>query len=96
MTELQRIQRQIKGLLAARNYLLNQQPTDMVALSEVTERIVALAARLTAEASNPSANPLSDADVKALTKAVDDLSEVIARNAAARQIVKAVTALIKG
>ena len=95
MHEIARLQQKLECLFEARNYLLNLQPTDMVAVSEITERIVAVTARLTAEISNPNDQQLSDANIAALTQAMDALRKSIQRSEAVSQIIKHVKALVE-
>lgn len=96
MDEIARLQQQLISLFETRNFLLNQQPTDLVAVSEITERILAVTARLTAQISNPNVPQLNDAEVKALKDAVDALRKSIQRSEAVSEILKHVTALLNG
>lgn len=93
MDEIQQIQAKIKSLIAARNYLLNQQPTDMVAVHDVSEKIVALSARVTNLIGGPPLTPLAPAVVQALGAAVSKLENSIRAAAAATAVLKAATAV---
>lgn len=93
MTEAERLQKLLSVLLDTRNFLLVQQPTDMVAVAEVTERIIAVSARLQAELANPTVHQLTPAESAALQKAVNDLEEAIQKSQAVSQILAALTAL---
>ncbi len=93
MNEVQQLQTKLKGLIDARNYLLNQQPTDMVAVHDVSEKIVALSARLTSLIGGPPLPQLSAAVVNALAAAVSKLQKSVTASAAATAILQDATAL---
>jgi hypothetical protein len=94
--EIDFIQQQIQALIAVRKFLLNQQPSDMVALAAVTEKIVDRNAALgpLINATDPLPNiPLSRQ--KALEDAVRDLARAMEHSAGASQIMSGVTVLLK-
>jgi hypothetical protein len=95
MDEEDKIQAQIKSLLLARNYLLHQQPSDMVAIAHVTEMIVDLNARQTALSNALNIPPVSPQTVTALQSTISELDRAIQNSAAASQILEAATVLAK-
>ena len=89
-----RIQEKIATLLKARNLLLNQQPTDMVAVAHITEMIVDLSAQLQALTQPQRAMVLTPAEVAALQAAIAALNQSIAQSAAVSQIMASASALL--
>jgi hypothetical protein len=74
MNEIDKIQEQIAALLRARNYLLSQNPSDMVALADVTEKIIALNRRQSALTGKINLPQLTPAQVQNLKSAVQTLA----------------------
>jgi hypothetical protein len=96
MNEIDKIQAQITALLQARNYLLNQTPSDMIALAHLTETIIALNRRQAALTGNVNdLPPLTPAQVQNLQSAVQTLDHEINQSKAASDILVAATALAK-
>ena len=93
MDQEDKIQAQIKELLVARNYLLHQQPSDMVAIAHITELIVDLNARQTALSSASNIPQLSAQAEADLQSAVNNLDQAIQQSAAVTQILSGATAL---
>jgi len=92
MDEIDKIQTQIAELIKARDYLLNQIPSDMVAVTSVTEKIIDLARRLSALAgSGTPIRQLSAAEVAALQRATQALGAAIRKSEAASRIIAAAT-----
>jgi hypothetical protein len=95
MNEIDKIQTQIAALLQARDFLLHQTPSDMVAIADITERMVALTRRqgvLTRQATPlPSLTPDQE---RALRAAVDSLEGQIRASRTASDIMAAVTTLL--
>ncbi len=80
-------------MLAARTHLLNEKPTDVVAIARLTEMIVGLNVRQTA-LSNPGNLPPSSAKkVVSLKAAVQTLDNAISESAAVPEILDAATTL---
>jgi hypothetical protein len=84
MNQIEAIQAEIGALLRARNYLLNQTPSDMVALADVTEKIISLTRRQSAIGSNPTI--LSTPQESGLQTAIQALDNDIRVCAAANTI----------
>jgi len=95
VNEIDMIQKKISGLLDARDYLLNQTPSDMVALSDVTEQLVALNRRQSALTGKIGLPPLSPKQVQDLQSATQTLDNAIKQSKAATDILVAATALAK-
>jgi len=95
VNEIDMIQKKISGLLDARDYLLNQTPSDMVALSDVTEQLVALNRRQSALTGQLGLPPLSPQQVQDLQSATQTLDNAIKQSKAATDILVAATALAK-
>lgn len=93
MDEIQEINAKIKTLIEARNYLLHQQPTDMVILHAVDEKIIALSTRASALMAGPPIPPLPPAIVAAIGAAVAKLENAIKASATATAILMAATEL---
>jgi len=93
MNEIEMLQTQLRALFRARDYLLHQQPTDISAATQVTEKIVALSARSVALVSGPPLPPLSPAADQALRTAVKRLENNIAASAAVAHILEAAHAV---
>ena len=93
MDEVEKLQAQIKSLLAARKFLLNQQPSDMVAIGQITEGIVDLTARQMALTEARRIPAVSPETVKALQSAIKALDDAMKASAAATQILTAATAV---
>ena len=93
MNKIEMLQAQLQILHKARNYLLHQQPTDVVALNQVTERIVMLSERLAALISKPSHAPLPLESVQALNDAVRLLEGSINTNSPADRILQGLAGL---
>jgi hypothetical protein len=94
MDEIGKIQAQITTFLKARDYLLNQRPSDMVAVAEVTEKIIDLNRRLTALLAPGAQIPqLTAAQQAALQQATQELDKSIQRSAAASEILDGVAKL---
>jgi cell division septum initiation protein DivIVA len=94
MDEIDKIQVQIRGLLEARDHLLNQVPSDMVAIAEITERIIDLNRRLAALAdAGATVRELTPGQVQALQQAVRALERAIQQSQAASEILMAATQL---
>jgi flagellar biosynthesis chaperone FliJ len=94
MDEIDKIQEQIRGLLKARDHLLNQVPSDMVAIAEITERIIDLNRRLSALSDSGATVPdLTPAQVQTLQQAVNALEHAIQQSAGVSQILMAATQL---
>ncbi|WP_071336117.1 hypothetical protein [Burkholderia contaminans] len=84
---------QVDALLDAYDYLLNQQPTDTVALAQVSQDIIALNARMRAIGlDSDAADPQPAIDT--LSNAVDALNGMVAHNMAATAILKGVSAIM--
>jgi hypothetical protein len=92
MDEIDQIQAQIGALLKARNCLLNQTPSDMVSVTDVTEKIVALNHRQAAITGLPAT--LTVPQEQSLQAALDVLAQAVRINASATSIVVAATALV--
>jgi flagellin-like hook-associated protein FlgL len=95
MDEQTKLQQQIQGLTAAYDALLHEQPTDMVAVTQVANEIIALSRRLAALTQVAAIAPLSDTQRKALQGAVDALQKAIDQSAGTTQILTAATAVAK-
>lgn len=95
MDEEDKIQAQIKSLLVARNYLLNQRPSDMIAIAHITETIVDLNARQSAISNTPHLPQVNPNVVADLQVAIQALDKAINASAAASQILDAATMLAK-
>jgi hypothetical protein len=94
MDEMDKIQAQIAALLRARNYLLNQTPSDMVAIADITEKIVDLNRRQSALTSTAAPIPqLTPGQEQALQQATQALDIAVQHSAAASQIISAATTL---
>jgi hypothetical protein len=94
MNEIDKIQLQIAALLQARNYLLNQSPSDMVALADVTEKIIALNRTQSALTGNPTPLPLlTTVQEQNLQSAIQTLDKGVKQSKAASDILVAATAL---
>jgi len=93
MTKVQALIAAIEALKAERDKRLHHQPTDMVAVTQITEKILDLTARLTAMMNGPSLPPLSGAQVQAIQSAVTTLGNAVAANAAVTAILVAATEL---
>jgi hypothetical protein len=94
MDPIDKLQTQITELLKARDFLLNQTPSDMVAVASITEKIIDLTRRLTAlVASTGPIRALTPGEVAALQDAVRALAIAVQRSAAASHIVEAATKL---
>lgn len=92
MDEIGRLQKMLLALFAARNHLLDLQPSDPVVIAEVNERIIAASARLLAEVADPTAHELTDEEVATLQHAVDTLNGSVQRSAAVSEIFAALLA----
>lgn len=95
MNEEAKLRLQIRAALQARNHLLFLQPTDMIAVGEVTERIVTLSARLQAVSAGPSVPSLSDAEVTELQAALNGLRSSIEASAGVSQILAALSRIVQ-
>jgi|SRR5215470_6620885 len=94
MDEIDKLQAQISALIKARDHLLNQVPSDMVAIADITERIIDLNRRLSALIdSNATVRELTSAQVQALQDAVKALDRAIQQSAGTSQIIAAATQL---
>ena len=94
MDEIDKTQAQIRGLIKARDHLLNEVPSDMVAIAEITERIIDLNRRLAALVDAGATVPeLTPGQVQALQQAVGALERAIQQSQAASQILIAATQL---
>lgn len=94
MDEIDKIQAQIGALLKARDHLLNQIPSDMVAIAEITERIIDLNRRMSALVdSGATVRALTPEQVQALQQAVRALERAIQQSEGASQILAAATQL---
>ena len=92
MNEIDKIHTQTVELIKARDHLLNQNPSDMVAVASVTEKIIDLNRRFSALAeSGTPIRQLSAAQVVALQRATKVLERAIGRSEAASQIIVAAT-----
>jgi len=94
MNQTQAIHQQIMALLKARNYLLNQTPSDMIAITDVNEKIISLNARQSALSSNINIPVLSDKQEQQLTSAIHDLDTQIRDSKAASDILAGATVII--
>ena len=94
MNEMDKIHKQIAGLLKAQKYLLHQQPSDMVSLQEISDMISDVNSRQIALLGLPTIPPLSLNAVQALQAAIARLDKAIDESAAATQIVTAATDLV--
>jgi hypothetical protein len=92
MNEIQAIQAQIGALLKARKYLLNQTPSDMVALADVTERIIDLNRRQAAISG--VVTQLAQANVDSLEEAIQDLDDDINDSVSASNILDGVAKVV--
>ena len=94
MDQIDKLQTQITELIKARDFLLNQTPSDMVAVAALTEKIIDLTRRLAASIGSLGPIPtLKPGEVAALQDAVRSLALAVQRSAAASQIVEAATKL---
>lgn len=91
MDEQDQLQAQIQALLRARDALRNQRPTDMVAVSSVTEDIVTLSGRLAAVSGEANIPAITQPQVDALTAATAKLDTAIGASNGASEIVTAAT-----
>jgi hypothetical protein len=81
-----RIQVKIKGLLAARNYVLNGKPSDIVVLTQLTEMIMDLNVRQIALSNKKTLRSISPGKAASLHAAVQTLNYSISQRAAASQV----------
>lgn len=88
MDEIEKIHLKNKALLRARNYLRDQSPSDIVAISHITESIVDLTGRHLAAADAPKVRQVSPEEQRQLRKAVQALDKNVAKKALASQILK--------
>lgn len=94
MTEIKKIHLQIMALLKARNYLLHQSPSDMIAIQEVTEKIIALNERQSVLSDTTTAIPVpTDEQIAKLQSAIHELDTQIAASKTASDILIAATAI---
>jgi hypothetical protein len=92
MDEIDAIQAQIRAMLRARTYLLELVPTDMVAATDVTERIIDLNHRQAAITSDPLTLTAPAQDE--LIAAIRDLDAAIVQSAAVDQILAGVAKVV--
>jgi hypothetical protein len=95
MNEIEKIQKQKSSLMDARIYLLHQTPSDMIAIAEVTERIIALEKRQSALIGTTGIPVLTNEQIGNLQSAIDDLDAQIKASKAASDILVAATAVAK-
>src|SRR5277367_1088240 len=93
MDAIERIQWKIQALLAARDHLLNQTPTDVVAIAHLTEMIVDLNVRQTALSNLGNLRTSSAKKVASLKAALLTLDNAINESAAVPEILSAATTL---
>ena len=95
MNEMEKIHVQIAALLDARNFLLGQQPSDLVALAQIAEMISDLNARQLSLLKLPSIPLISPEAERALRGRVRRLDRDMQASAAADRIVAGAAALIR-
>lgn len=88
MDEIQKIQMKNVALLKARNYLLNQTPSDPVVIAAVTESIVDLTGRQLAGVHAPEIPQVSVDEQRQLETVIGDLDKSIEKKAPAFEILK--------
>ena len=76
----------LKTLIRARNYLLSQTPTDMVAVSHITEQIVSCTEQHLAAADAPKSLQATTEKKKLLLRAIKDLDKRVEKKASASRI----------
>jgi hypothetical protein len=86
MDELEQTKTQITALLHARDYLLHQAPSDVVAVADVTEKIVDVTRRQTYLIGRPRVRALPVVDAEALMKAATVLEMDIGKAVSADAI----------
>jgi hypothetical protein len=76
----------LKTLIKARNYLLSQTPTDMVAVAHITERILSCTEQHLAAADAPKSLQASTEKDKLLQRAIKALDKQVEKKASASRI----------
>ncbi len=84
---------QVNALFAARAYLLTQNPTDMVAVAQITEDYISLTQTALAQNGQPSTVKDNPSDIQSLTTAIDTLDDYISCNAGADEVLASTTAI---
>ncbi len=88
MDEIDKIQLKNAALLAARQYLLKQAPSDLVAITEITESIVDLAGRNVFATSLDKIPQVSAFDQRRLEESVSALRYSILNDASVSEILE--------
>jgi len=87
MDEIEKILWKNGALIRARDYLLKQSPSDLIAIADLTENIVDLASCHIAATEIPRAPNVTAEDEKLLRQAIEALDEHMSQKASADQIV---------
>lgn len=85
--------RQVSALVAAYKVLINQQPSDTVAMAQVQHDIIALCDREDAIGLDSTATD-TDAAIAQLSSAIDTLNWMVTKNVAATSILGGVAAVM--
>ena len=96
MDEIEKIRAKNSALIKARTYLLNQTPSDMVAIADITESIIDLTGRHLAAADAPKIPKVTTTEQRLLREAIQALDKNVKKKAPASQILshaKAIYAL---
>ena len=88
MDEIEKIHLKNRALIKARNYLRDQSPTDIVAISHITESIVDLTGRHLAATDAQKVQKVGLRQQQELDKAIEALVKNVAKKAPASQILK--------
>ena len=86
MDEIRKIHIKNGALIRARNYLLHQTPSDMVAITQITENIVDLNSRHLQSIDAPNIPQVTKKEQQELRRVIEALEENIKKNASAGHI----------
>lgn len=86
MDEIEKIHVKNRALIKARDYLLHQTPSDLVAITHINESIIDLVRRHLEAANAPKIPEVSKGEQQLLQEAIQGLDKNVEKKAPARQI----------